>query len=353
MIRFNSDYIHGAHPEIMKRLLETNREETPGYGEDIFCEQARKVILDKINNPKAQVHFLVGGTQTNTTVIAAALRPHQGVLAAQTGHVAVHETGAIEAVNHKVITLPSNDGKLKAQQVEEYVKRHFQDESFEHMVQPKMVYISHPTELGTLYSKDELEELSDICKQWNLYLYLDGARLGYGLGVESSDVTLPLLGKLCDAFYIGGTKVGALFGEAVVLNNPEIMKDFRYITKQNGGMLAKGRLLGIQFLTMFEDDLYEQMGINGIKMADLLRKGLTECGVPFLIESPTNQIFPVFEDTILEHLRLKFDFSYQERVDKERSAIRFCTCWATREEDVCSLIEEIKLLLSVDKGGKK
>lgn len=344
MKRFSSDYVHGAHPAILERLCETNMEETPGYGEDEYCERARVLIRKAVQNEKAQVHFLVGGTQTNTTVIAAALRPHQGVLTAESGHVAVHETGAIEAVNHKVITLQSSDGKLNAAQIDAYVEGHFKDESFEHMVQPKMVYLSHPTELGTLYTKKELEEIAAICKKWDLYFYLDGARLGYGLGVSNSDVTLPLLGELCDVFYIGGTKVGALFGEAVVITNLQLMKDFRYIIKQNGGMLAKGRLLGVQFQRMFEDDLYLQMGRHGIEMANVLREGLKTCGLSFLIDSPTNQIFPVFEDAIIEELKKDYDFSYQQRMDEQHSAVRFCTCWATKEEDVSALINKIKEL---------
>ena len=344
MKRFSSDYVHGAHPAILERLCETNMEETPGYGEDEYCERARVLIRKAVQNEKAQVHFLVGGTQTNTTVIAAALRPHQGVLTAESGHVAVHETGAIEAVNHKVITLQSSDGKLNASQIDAYVEGHFKDESFEHMVQPKMVYLSHPTELGTLYTKKELEEIAAICKKWDLYFYLDGARLGYGLGVSNSDVTLPLLGELCDVFYIGGTKVGALFGEAVVITNPQLMKDFRYIIKQNGGMLAKGRLLGVQFQRMFEDDLYLQMGRHGIEMANLLREGFEACGLSFLIDSPTNQIFPILKDSMIEELRKDFDFSYQQRMDEQHSAVRFCTCWATKEEDVSALINKIKEL---------
>lgn len=344
MIRFQSDYIHGAHPEILERLCQTNMEETTGYGEDEYCSKARLIILDEIQNKDAHVHFLVGGTQTNTTVISATLRPHQGVLTAQTGHIAVHETGAIEAVNHKVITLLSSDGKIVANQIDEYVQGHYNDEIFEHMVQPKMVYISHPTELGTLYTKKELEDIAEICKKWDLFLYLDGARLAYGLAVEQSDVTLPLLGNLCDVFYIGGTKVGALFGEAVVINNPLLMKDFRYIIKQNGGMLAKGRLLGVQFLSMFENGLYYRMGSHGIQMANLLRVGLKECGISFLIDSPTNQIFPILNDGVLEELKKDFDFSYQQRIDEHNSAVRFCTCWATKEEDIKTLLYKIKKL---------
>jgi len=345
MIRFDSDYTEGAHPLILGKLIETNLLQTVGYGEDEFCEEAREYIKQAIGTKDVQVHFLVGGTQTNTTVIAAALRPHQGVISAQTGHINVHETGAIEAVNHKVLTLESTDGKLSALQVSNYVDQHFADESFEHIVQPKMVYISHPTELGTLYTEEELRDLHDVCKAKGLYLYLDGARLAYGLAADGASVTLPMLAKYCDAFYIGGTKVGALFGEAVVLVNPDIMQDFRYILKQNGGMLAKGRLLGIQFLTMFKDNLYYQMGEHGVLMANKLRKGLEDLELSFLIDSPTNQIFPILSDEIIEALRADYGFAYQKRVDDTHSAIRFCTSWITQEEDIDALILSIKTLV--------
>lgn len=345
MIRFDSDYTEGAHPLILGKLIETNLLQTVGYGEDEFCEEARDYIKKAIGSQEAQVHFLVGGTQTNTTVIAAALRPHQGVISAETGHINVHETGAIEAVNHKVLTLPSEDGKLTAQQVANYVDQHFADESFEHIVQPKMVYISHPTELGTVYSEDELKEIHEVCQEKKLYLYLDGARLAYGLAADGSTVTLPMLAKYCDAFYIGGTKVGALFGEAVIIMNKEIMQDFRYIIKQNGGMLAKGRMLGIQFLTMFKDNLYYQMGEHGIFMANKLRKGLEELGISFLIDSPTNQLFPILSDKVIEALRADYGFAYQKRIDETHSAIRFCTSWVTQEEDIDAVLLTIKMLV--------
>ena len=251
MIYFNSDYLEGAHPAVMARLMETNMVQTVGYGEDEYCETAREKIKLACQAPEADVHFLVGGTQTNTTVIAAILRPWQGVLSAVSGHINCHEAGAIESTGHKVITLPTNNGKITAQQVRDYVEWHKNDESTEHIVQPGMVYISHPTEGGTLYSKAELTALYDTCKQYSLPLFIDGARLGYGLVADGSDITLPELARLCDVFYIGGTKVGALFGEAVVIMNEALKKDFRFIMKQRGGRLAKGRLLGIQFDALF------------------------------------------------------------------------------------------------------
>ena len=250
MIRFNCDYLEGAHPRIIEKLVETNLVQTPGYGEDEFCERARKVIREKCGVPDAYVQFLVGGTQTNLTVIASTLRPYQGVLSANTGHINAHETGAIEATGHKVLALPSEDGKITAAQVQEAYDAHWADGSHEHIVQPGMVYISHPTENGTLYTKEELKALYDTCQKLGLPLFLDGARLGYGLMSEGSDLTWKDVAAYTDVFYIGGTKVGALFGEAVVITNPALKKDFRYMIKQRGGMLAKGRLLGIQFLTL-------------------------------------------------------------------------------------------------------
>lgn len=345
MIRFNSDYTEGAHPKILQKLMETNMEQTPGYGEDEYCKQAAEKIRGLCQAEDAYVQFLVGGTQTNTTVIASALRPHQGVIAADTGHINVHETGAIEATGHKVLALPSEDGKLTAEQVESCIMEHRRNESFEHMVQPKMVYISNPTEYGTIYKKHELEAISKVCKKHHVYLFLDGARLGYGLACRENNLDFPHLAKYCDVFYIGGTKVGALFGEAVVIINEELKQDFRYHIKQRGAMLAKGRLLGIQFLALFEDNLYFQISAHAAMLADRLRERLRELGVSFKTDSPTNQIFPILPDTLLEELKQDFMFSYDSRIDKEHSAVRFCTSWATKSEDVEKLIKRIEELL--------
>ncbi len=345
MIYFNCDYNEGAHEKILQRLSATNMEQTEGYGCDIYCEKAREVIRRKCQAENAAVHFLVGGTQTNATVIKSALRPHQGVLAAESGHINVHETGAIEAGGHKVLVLPSTDGKITAEQVDIYYQNHVTDEAHEHIVQPKMVYISQPTELGTLYHKEELKALSEVCKKNHLYLFADGARLGYGLTAKDNDVTLADMARYCDVFYIGGTKVGALFGEAVVILNESIKEDFRYIIKQEGAMLAKGRLLGIQFLTLFEDDLYIEISEHANKMAEQIRTTLQKMQVPFLIESHTNQIFPILQDTVLEKIKEKYCYSYQERMDETHSAVRFCTSWATKAETVEQLCRDLEDIL--------
>lgn len=267
MIYFNSDYLEGAHPAIMERLMQTNMEQTVGYGEDEYCAAAREKIKAACQAPDADVHFLVGGTLTNTTVIASVLRPYQGVLSATSGHINCHETGAIESSGHKVLTLPTDNGKITAKQVEDYYNWHHFSPDYEHMVMPGMVYISLPTEGGTLYSKAELTELYEVCKKCSLPLFIDGARLGYGLTCDDCDLTLPEVAHLCDIFYIGGNKVGALFGEAVVVMNPALKKDFRFMMKQRGGMLAKGRLLGLQFDTLFTDDLYFKISRHANEMA--------------------------------------------------------------------------------------
>lgn len=342
MIRFNCDYSEGAHERILKRLTETNMEQTPGYGEDHYCQKAAGVIRGLTGMPEAAVHFLVGGTQANLTVISAALRPHQGVVGAQTAHINVHETGSIEAVGHKVLALPSDDGKIRADQVKALYEDHINDESFEHTVQPGMVYISHPTELGTIYTKRELEELYQVCKACNMYLFVDGARLAYALEAQGNDVTLQDLAANSDVFYIGGTKVGLLFGEAVVITNEALKKDFRYLIKQKGGMLAKGRLLGVQFEELMKDGLYNEMGRHADRLADELRNAFAEKGYPFYVTNTTNQIFPVLPDTVLESWKDKYTCTYQCRVDETHSAVRFCTSWATRAEDVKALAEDIR-----------
>ncbi|MBO5291928.1 MAG: low specificity L-threonine aldolase [Lachnospiraceae bacterium] len=338
-ILFQCDYNEGAHPRILERLAETNLEQTVGYGEDEYCCRAAELIRRKCGDDTLAVHFLVGGTQTNATVIDAALRSHQGVLCADTGHINVHETGAVEAMGHKVLALPNRDGKITARQVEEAVLAHGGDE---HMVQPKMVYISNPTELGTIYSRRELEEISSVCRKYDLYLFLDGARLGYGLAAADNDLDFSTLAACCDVFYIGGTKVGALFGEAVVIRNEALKKDFRYFIKQKGGMLAKGRLLGIQFLTLFEDHLYEQASGHAVRLAEELRQTFRECGYPFLVENTTNQIFPIMPDEDLKRLEEQFGFQYERKMDDSHHAVRFCTSWATREENVGRLKEALR-----------
>lgn len=344
MIQFQCDYNEGAHPAIMKRLMETNMEQTVGYGMDSYCEQAREAIKKACEAPDANVHFLVGGTQTNTTVIQAALKAYQGVICAHTGHINVHETGAIENTGHKVLALPGKDGKITAEQVEKAIKDHFEDGDAEHIVQPGMVYISFPTEIGTIYTKQELTDLSSVCHKYEMPLFVDGARLGYGLTSPSCDITLPELCKLADVFYIGGTKVGAMFGEAVVINCPKLNKDFRYHIKQRGGMLAKGRLLGVQFLTLFTDNLYMQISEHANKMAMKIREAFSAKGCGFLVDSPTNQQFPILSNEMMQKLSKKYLYSPWQKVDENYTAVRFCTSWATKEENVDALIEDIKAL---------
>ena len=344
MIYFNNDYAEGCHEQVLQALIRTNMEQTPGYGEDKFCASAATKIRKLCGREDVAVHFLVGGTQTNLTVIDAALRSHQGALCADSGHINVHETGAVEATGHKVLPLPSVEGKICAEQVKKAVLLHRADGAFEHIVQPKLVYISHPTELGTLYSKAELEALSAVCQELGLYLFLDGARLGYGLMAKGTDVTMEDIARLCDVFYIGGTKVGALFGEAVVIGNPALKEDFRYLIKQHGGMLAKGRLLGVQFDALMEDDLYYKIAAHADAMADKIRDCLTELNIPCMVPGITNQIFPILPDSVLEELAKTICFTEMERVDDNHRCIRFCTSWATKEENVQTLISELRRL---------
>lgn len=337
MILFQSDYLEGACPEVLKRLADTNEQQTPGYGEDSYCEEARDLIRALCKAPESAVHFLVGGTQANRTVIASVLRPHQGVLSADSGHIAAHETGAIENSGHKVLTLSSYEGKITGAQVEAYCAAHFADSSFEHTVQPGMVYISNPTEIGTIYSKAELEELYSACRRRQLPLFIDGARLGCALYCEENDYSLSEMAHLCDVFSIGGTKMGALFGEAVVIMNQALQKDFRYFIKQNGGMFAKGRLLGLQFLALLENGLYEKVARHELEMAMKLKKALTEKGYSFYVESPTNQQFPILDSDKAEEISKEFCFSLIEDLG-EKKVIRFCTSWCTKESDVDALI---------------
>ena len=342
MIYFNSDYLEGAHSAIMARLAETNMMQTIGYSEDEICASAREKIKAACQAPDADVHFLVGGTQTNTTVIASILRPWQGVLSAVSGHINCHETGAIESTGHKVITLPTDDGKITAQQIADYVEWHKNDESTEHIVQPGMVYISQPTETGMLYSKAELTAVYDICRAYGLPLFIDGARLGYGLVCDSNDVTLPELARLCDVFYIGGTKVGALFGEAVVIMNPALKKDFRFMMKQRGGMLAKGRLLGVQFQALLKDDLYFDIGRHANDMAFRLRDGFKALGYEFPVPSPSNQQFPVMKIQTAEKLAaMGFEFQVERVIDEEHIMYRFVTSWATPESAIDDLLNAL------------
>ena len=344
MIRFESDYLEGACAPIMAALAATNLEQTAGYGMDPHCEAARGYIKALCGREDLDVHFLVGGTQANQTVIASILRPHQGVLSAQTGHINVHETGAIEATGHKVIVLHSEDGKLTASQVQTAYDAHWGDVTHEHMTQPGMVYISHPTENGTTYTKAELTALSATCRALGLPLFMDGARLGYGLSAAGNDLFLHDIACLCDVFYIGGTKVGALFGEAVVIPTDALKKDFRYHIKQRGGMLAKGRLLGIQFEELMREGLYMELGSHAVDLAMRIRDAFARGGYSFRYESATNQQFPILPEAARDKLAEKYTFSFWEQMDKDLAAVRFCTSWATRPEDVERLIADIQAL---------
>lgn len=334
---FRNDYGITAPKEVLQALSAASSQVFPGYGEDEVCEKARETIKAQLKTKDAQVHFLVGGTQANFTLIASVLRSHQGVIAAETGHISCHETGAVEATGHKVLTLNCPDGKIKPDAVANLVKKHYEDASFEHTVQPGMVYISDSSELGTVYTKKELEALYALCRKSGLYLYIDGARLGYALASKHNDLAFEDLPKLCDAFTIGGTKQGALFGEALVIVNPELQKDFRYHIKQRGGMLAKGFLLGLQFQALFENNLYWDLAAHAIKMADELREAFQKSGFEFLADSPTNQLFPIVSAKEMAVLEENFDFSLIEKLGDDRIALRFCTSWATPASDVEAL----------------
>lgn len=339
MLAFECDYLEGAHEKILKRLMETNYEKQPGYGSDKYCESAKVKIRKACGCPEADIYFLVGGTQTNATVIAGMLQGYQGVAAARTGHVNVHEAGAIEYTGHKVLTLPSHNGKIQSDELDDMLSNFWQDPSHEHMVFPGMVYISHPTEYGTLYSRRELADISEICRKFQIPLYLDGARLGYGLMSKSTDVTLHDIAGYCDVFYIGGTKVGALCGEAVVFPNNNAPGHFFTTIKQHGAMLAKGRLTGIQFDTLFTDDLYFEISAHAVEMAEKLKEGFAGRGYSFYLDSPTNQQFVVLSNKEIEELQKEVSFDMWDKVDGEHTVVRFATSWATKEEDIKALMD--------------
>lgn len=335
---FASDYMEGAHPAIMQKLVETNLEKTVGYGLDPYTESAKEKIRTACNAPDADVFLLVGGTQTNATVIDALLKSYQGVVAAETGHIATHESGAIEFGGHKVLTLPQKDGKVRAAQIEKMVKDFYDDANYEHMVMPGMVYISQPTEYGTLYSKEELTEISKVCRANHLPLYVDGARLAYALASPENDVTLSDLAELCDAFYIGGTKCGALFGEAVVIPQKGLIPHFFTIIKQHGALHAKGRIAGIQFDELFTDGLYERIGKPAIDAAEQIKEALRKFGYKLALDTPTNQIFCIVSNKVMEKIAQDVEFGFWEKYDETHSVIRFATSWATTMEDTQKLI---------------
>ena len=344
-LAFTSDYMEGAHPRILEALTATNMEQTPGYGLDPFCESARDRIRKACDAPDADVYFLSGGTQTNAVVIGALLRPWQGVVSASTGHISVHEAGAIEFGGHKVLPLPESMGKIRAEDLDQLLKTYEEDANHDHMVAPGMVYLSQPTEFGTLYSLEELRAISRICRHAGIPLYVDGARLAYALSSPQNNVDLADLARLCDAFYIGGTKCGALLGEALVVPDPALLPHFFTIMKQNGALMAKGRVLGIQFDTLFTDHLYQEIGQTAIACAAKLQKALQDAGIPLLFESPTNQIFAVLEDDVKKKLDPYVDTSFWEKPDPTHTTVRFATSWATREEDVEALIDLLHRIL--------
>ena len=328
------DYQEGAHPAVLQRLTACNLQSSPGYGSDAHCEAARQKIRDACGKPDAAVYFLVGGTQTNATVIDALLRPWQGVVAADTGHIAVHEAGAIEAGGHKVLTLPHRGGKLTAEDLRRFLQAWRADANHAHMVMPGMVYISQPTEFGTLYSLAELEALREVCSEYALPLYADGARLAYALACPQNDVSLKDLARLCDVFYIGGTKCGALFGEAVVIPDPQLLPSFFTLMKQHGALLAKGFLLGLQFGALFTDGLYDAIGRHAQACADRLRGVLDELGYRQCYGSPTNQVFVVLRNELLDSLGQEVDFSFWEPYDEAHTVVRFTASWATTAEAI-------------------
>ena len=342
MIRLNCDYLEGCHPSILEKLTETNLVQTPGYGTDDYCKEAADAIRSAFSCPDSAVHFLVGGTQANMTVISSILRPYEGVLCADTGHINVHETGAIESTGHKCLALPNKDGRITASQVTVAAATQADDE---HMVKPGMVYISMSTEVGTVYNLSQLKDLYLTCKQLGLYLFIDGARLGYALAAPTGDLKAADIAKYCDVFTVGGTKMGALFGEAVVINNPELNVRFRYMIKQKGGMLAKGRLLGIQFSALMENGLYFQLGKRAVDQAMRIRKALMEKGFALHVDSPTNQLFPVFSDEQWEKIEdLGFKLEFNGRLDEEHVVLRVCTSWCTPDEYVDQFIAALKEL---------
>ena len=334
MISFESDYVEGAHEQILKRLTETNLEKLTGYGQDWYCERAKEKIREACQCPEAEIFFLTGGTQTNMIAIDSMLKSYEGVAAAKTGHISAHEAGAIEYHGHKVLELPEHQGKICARELKSLLESFWQDENHEHMVFPGMVYISHPTEYGTLYSQAELKELSDVCRSYEIPLYLDGARLGYGLMSRETDVSLPMIAKYCDVFYIGGTKVGALCGEALVFTKKNMPRHFLSIVKQHGALLAKGRLLGIQFDALFTDRLYFEISRHAIEMAELLKEGLEKKEYTLYLKSPTNQQFLLLENETYQALQKEAAMGFWERPDPEHTVVRLATSWATRREDV-------------------
>lgn len=338
MIYFDSDYMVGAHPEVLERLVETNGLHTVGYGRDEYTAEARRIVLDACGIEGGEVYFLEGGTQTNAVVIDRLLDHNDGVIAADTAHINVHEAGAIEATGHKVITLPNRDGKLQADEIDRYISDFYRDETNHYMVRPGMVYVSYPTELGTVYCREELSAIGGVCRKWNIPFYIDGARLAYGLAADGAELRLKEIASICDVFYIGGTKCGALFGEAVVTRRPELLPRFVSLVKLHGATLAKGRLLGVQFSTLFSNGLYERIGEHAVRLAMKLKAGFTEKGYSLYIDSPTNQQFFVLPNEKIDELKKVASFELWGPRGEKETPVRFVTDWATTDADVETLI---------------
>lgn len=344
MIRFNNDYNHGAHPKILEALATTNKDAFGGYGLDEWCEKASDAIKKYLDCPDCEIHYLIGGTQANYTVIASALRPYQSVISADSGHIHTHETGAVENTGHKIQALASKNGKITAKQIAAEAELYRTSGIKEHITQPRMVYLSFPTEFGTVYSRQELADISRTCREYDMYLFIDGARMGYGLAAIDNDVTLADIAQFADVFYCGGTKCGALFGEAVVITNRRLTTDFRSYIKQNGAMLAKGWLLGLQFYTLFHDGLYFEITKQAVSYAMQIKEAFAKKGIPSYIDSPTNQQFVVLENSVMEKLAQKYIFEYELKVDDTHSCVRFCTSWSTTQQEVDALTADIMAL---------
>ena len=344
MLYFQCDYAEGAHPSIIKALADTNMVQTPGYSTDSFTESAKEKIRKRLKRDDVDIHLVVGGTQANLIVISSILRPYQGCIAADTGHINTHETGSIEATGHKVIAIPGEDGKIKASQIKDYCAFHYSLGNREHIVQPGMVYISLSTETGSMYTKKEVEDIYAVCKEYDMKLFIDGARLGYALAAEGNDIAFEDLPDLCDVFYIGGTKCGALFGEAIVIVDPTLTKDFRYMIKQRGAMFAKGRLLGIQFDCLFTDDIYFKINAKAVEYALQIKRAFNRKGIRSYGSSMTNQQFVLLNKEQQEYFAKNYVTDYFDRYDDEYDIIRFCTSWATQEENVKTLLKDIEAL---------
>ena len=341
MLHFDTDYMRGGHPEVMRRLMETNLMQTPGYGADEFTRSAEQRILKACGLEKGRMLFLAGGTQTNATMLDGILARHEGVLAVETAHINVHESGAVEASGHKVLTLPSHEGKMDADDLQDWLDTFYGDETYEHMVAPGAVYITQPTEMGTLYTLSELEAIAAVCRKAGILLYLDGARLGYGLAAEGSDVTLADIARLCDVFYIGGTKAGALFGEAAVVTNPDLFRPALTLVKRHGALLAKGRLVSLQFETLFTDDLYVKIARSALERARELKEVFVKAGFALYKDSPTNQQFFVLPNAVIDRLKETVTFEVWGARGKAETPVRFVTDWATSREDIELLAREV------------